>query len=73
MSEDLRRDAAGGSHSSQEPELAATPDIPDDTGEDISNERPKLPPRRQRAASCDSMSCDGNRSPSHLSVSHLIS
>jgi hypothetical protein len=73
MSEDLPRDAAGGSHSSQEPEVAVTPNIPDDTGEDISNEGPKIPPRRQRAASCDSMSCDGNRSQSHLSVSHSIS
>jgi len=73
MSEDLRRDAAGGSHSSQEPEVAVAPNVPDDAGKDISNERPNILPRRQRAASCDSMSCDGNRNPSHLSVSHLIS
>jgi hypothetical protein len=73
MSEDLRRDAAGGPHSSPEPELAAGPNNPDDTGEEISKERQKIPPRRQRAASCDSMSCDGIRSQSHLSVSHLIS
>lgn len=73
MSEDIRRDAAGGSHSSPEPEHVATSNIPDDTGEDISKERQKIPPRRQRAASCDSMSCDGTRSQSHLSVSHLIS
>ncbi len=73
MSENLRRDAAEGSHSSSEPELAARPNNPDDAGEEISKERQKVPPRRQRAASCDSMSCDGIRSQSHLSVPHLIS
>lgn len=73
MSEDLRHGAAGGSHSPPEPEFAATPNVTDGTDEYISRVRPKIPPKRQRAASCDSMSCDGKRRQSHLSLSHLIS
>jgi hypothetical protein len=73
MSEDLRRGAARGSHSPPETEIAAVSNFTDDTGEYIERERPKTSPRRKRAASCCSMSSDGKRRQSQLSLSDLVS
>jgi hypothetical protein len=42
------------SHSHSEAGIAVSPNVTDDAGEFIPNELPDIPPRGQRAASCDS-------------------